>query len=1131
MKQLIIKIVNALLMISIIAVTIPNNSLYAVTDELEKKQQAIVEIANTYLAEGENIQYNQTWREIGTSPERATTEDPAFLDCSSFVYSVYKQALNITLPASSTATMMSIAKQNQTNKNYIPVYVETDTSQDISGISEKNLKPGDLIVYRKASAGHVMLYVGNGMIIHSTGSDSKWESNGSIRKMRLTELTEQGSSRYLLSKNSDGTYEKKKIAIIRVLGKYSGTLNNATLTRLEMPGVLIEKVSNPANKHTVRLGQEIEYKIKITNNSSVTYNQFNVTDTIGNYMSYVQNSINYTGNVNGSSVVWNIQTLVPNQTITLSYKVKVGTDTSSIGKEIKTSAKIGNIESNTITNIIGYGLNEYEKESIIETANKYIEKGEYVKYVLASGCTDNDIQKSPEDLNSNNIASLSIMGLVRAVYHNALGIDLNLTTTQQVVDEIFEEYNVDDYTFKLKAKSSNQSIRNMLVADFCGAKNSWGGNGLLDEHVPSLYERNLEVGDVLLYRYTYTNNGTTSESGSACIYLGPQRMIRLTSTGIKLEEGDEVTSRIEAIFKYKKFALLRPTLNYKPNLSEESKTRIGNMTREQKQALECNIEKLKADTSIKSSNEFAEQVYSKTFNTSTNTIISNSSSVNEKYLQIGDLFIVGDKISLYIGNDKIINYANSNLEEIQVSDYKKNNANYRIVRANENAKLYITENSKKLITNKISKIGKNTKATEYGNQINRIATRYYNNDIKYSISEKELDKLPENTSKIDSAGLAHNIYKQAFEIDLPSTATDYLSDASKKYRVSNITVSNIGQVSESNFEKGDIVVYKYKSGTSEAKVTFMYIGNSQQIRVSSANGVCIGSFSSMLSSIQEHKTNGDLLDVAVIRPNQIYNMNNDETMVECKVEPGTNNVWNSEVLCRKTSDNSIKYNIIVENKSNAILIDVPVSIEILNGQLSNISSTSNYYIGKDENKLIWKIPNLSANSKISIDYEVQISEDTKNTFNLISVPEIYGIRKIPYIQVVKTETISSSKYNIEGKYIKKVQPKTKVSNLKDGIISQSDKQIIDNGSVVENNDTIVKTGMIMKVDGSEYTVIVEGDIDKNGKVTINDLAKLRKGIMNTTELSEIEKLAGDMDYNEKITINDLANLRKVILNN
>ena len=150
---------------------------------------------------------------------------------------------------------------------------------------------------------------------------------------------------------------------------------------------------------------------------------------------------------------------------------------------------------------------------------------------------------------------------------------------------------------------------------------------------------------------------------------------------------------------------------------------------------------------------------------------------------------------------------------------------------------------------------------------------------------------------------------------------------------------------------------------------------------------------------------------------------------------------------------------------------------------------------------------------------------------MISVPEIYGIRKIPYIQVVKTETISSSKYNIEGKYIKKVQPKTKVSNLKDGIISQSDKQIIDNGSVVENNDTIVKTGMIMKVDGSEYTVIVEGDIDKNGKVTINDLAKLRKGIMNTTELSEIEKLAGDMDYNEKITINDLANLRKVILNN
>ena len=1131
MKQYIIKILNILLIISIIMISIPNSSSFAETEELEKKQQAIAEIANTYLAEGENIQYNQTWREIGTSPERATTEDPAFLDCSSFVYSVYKQALGIKLPASSTATMMSIAKQNQTNKNYIPVYVETDTNQDISGINEKNLQPGDLIVYRKASSGHVMLYVGNGMIIHSTGSDSKWESNGSIRKMRLTELTEQGSSRYLLAKNSDGTYEKKKIAIIRVLGKYSGNLNNATLTRLQMPGVLIEKISDPANKHTVRLGQEIEYKIRITNNSSVTYNQFNVTDTIGSYMSYVQNSINYAGSVSGSSVLWNIQTLVPNQTITLSYKVKVGTDINSIGKEIQTSAKVGNIESNVITNIIGYGLSKDEKESIIETANKYVEKKEYVSYVLASGCTDSDIQKLPEDLNSNNTASLSIMGLVKALYHNALGIDLDFSTTQQVVDEIFEEYNVDDYTFKLKEKSSNQSIRNMLVSNFCGAKNSWGGNGLLDEHVPALYEKNLEVGDILLYRYTYTNNGTTSESGSACIYLGPQRMIRLTSTGIILEEGEEVSSRIEAIFKYKRFALLRPTLNYKPNLSTESKTRIGNMSREQKQALECNIENLKSNTSIKSSNEFAEQVYSKTFNADTNTIANNSNSANEKYLQIGDLFVSGNKINMYIGNGKIMNYANGKLEEIQVSDYKKNNTNYRIIRANENAKLYITENSKNLITNKISKIEKNTKATEYGNQINRIATRYYNNDIKYSISEKELDKLPESTSKIDSAGLVHNIYKQAFEIDLPSTATDYLSDANKKYRVSSINVSNISQVSESNFEKGDIVVYKYKSGTAEGKVTFMYIGNSQQIRVSSANGVGIGSFSSMLSSIQEHKTDGNLLDVAVIRPNQIYNMNKDETMVECKIEPGVNNVWNSEVLVRKTSDRTIKYNIIVENKSNVSLIDVPVTIEIPNEQVSNISSTSNYYVGKNGNKLTWKIANLSPNGKMNIDYEVNFNGNVKNTFNLINIPEIYGIRKTPYVQVIKTEGISSSKYNIEGKYIKKVQPKTKVSNLKEEIITESDKQILDNGSVIENNDTIVKTGMIVKVDNSEYTVIVEGDIDKNGKITINDLAKLRKGVMNTADLSEIEKLAGDMDYNDKITINDLANLRKVILNN
>ena len=639
----------------------------------------------------------------------------------------------------------------------------------------------------------------------------------------------------------------------------------------------------------------------------------------------------------------------------------------------------------------------------------------------------------------------------------------------------------------------------------------------------------------MLYRYNMTtSDGVTSEYGSVCMYLGPQKIIRLTGDGVVLEEGEVVTKRIEAIFKYQKFAILRPALVYDAkSLSAESVQRKGNLLREQKEALEYNVEDLMSNsTNIKSETEFAKQIYSKAFNVDISTITSKTDTINEKYLQIGDIFINGDKINLYVGNNKLIDYSSGSLINILLSDYKNNVSSYKIVRPSNHITLNITDKSKQLITRKISDIGKNTKTTEYGNEINRIANRYYNNSITYSIDEKELDKLPENTLKIDSAGLAHNIYKQAFEIDLPSTATEYLSDENKKYRVSDINVSNIGGVAEANFEKGDIIVYKYKSGTSEGKVTFMYIGNNQQIRVSSANGVNISSFSSMLSSIQEHKNNGNLLDVAVIRPNQIYSMNKDESLLEYNIQPGEDNLWNSEKLKKETTSGiNIKYNITVENKSNVNMLNVPVEIQVQEQLVTNIVSNSPYYIKKEGNKVTWNIGTLSAKDKVTIDYEIQInSTNDIRDFKITNIPNIHGIGKLPYIQNIKIGNVDSDKYAIEGRYIKKVESNTKISQLNEGLITKYNTQIIDSGTTIEDNNSLVKTGMILKANNLEYTIIVDGDIDKNGKVTLNDLALLRKTVLKTKELSEIEEIAADMDYNNKITLNDLAKMRKYILN-
>lgn len=100
-------------------------------------------------------------------------------------------------------------------------------------------------------------------------------------------------------------------------------------------------------------------------------------------------------------------------------------------------------------------------------------------------------------------------------------------------------------------------------------------------------------------------------------------------------------------------------------------------------------------------------------------------------------------------------------------------------------------------------------------------------------------------------------------------------------------------------------------------------------------------------------------------------------------------------------------------------------------------------------------------------------------------------------KVEDIKKINSNIYTIDSSNnIKGIQGNTILSEFVNNITTNGTYEIYENGSIVENSNTIVKTGMTVRIDNSEYTIIVEGDIDKNGKVTINDLAKLRKVILN-----------------------------------
>lgn len=126
--------------------------------------------------------------------------------------------------------------------------------------------------------------------------------------------------------------------------------------------------------------------------------------------------------------------------------------------------------------------------------------------------------------------------------------------------------------------------------------------------------------------------------------------------------------------------------------------------------------------------------------------------------------------------------------------------------------------------------------------------------------------------------------------------------------------------------------------------------------------------------------------------------------------------------------------------------------------------------------------------------------------------------------------ISSDLYEILDGHIAYVLPNTSVAEFKSHITSNRTLHVLENGAE-QAESSIIKTGMSVTVENEDarYDIIVIGDIDRDGKADIVDLAKMKLHLIDKNILSGIDYRAGDVDRDRHITINDLAVLKLYII--
>jgi len=142
------------------------------------------------------------------------------------------------------------------------------------------------------------------------------------------------------------------------------------------------------------------------------------------------------------------------------------------------------------------------------------------------------------------------------------------------------------------------------------------------------------------------------------------------------------------------------------------------------------------------------------------------------------------------------------------------------------------------------------------------------------------------------------------------------------------------------------------------------------------------------------------------------------------------------------------------------------------------------------------------------------------------------------IDIIKEQTsipeepdkIVSDKYRIEEGYIERILPKTTVAEFKQNVTTNQEIIFTDETGNKLNENDIIATGTKLKVGSTlQYTLIVIGDIDKDGEITINDLAEGKMHLIDYKLLTGIKAKAADVDDDGEIIINDVAQIKLILI--
>ncbi len=512
------------------------------------EMEAVVVTAQSYLARGSRIQYDDTrfspgdaiprvyrWQHSEKTPEEYTEQFYGYTNCAAFVHDVYLEALGYDVIHYTTASFIQ-SSQDITPFRYYPDGTETEERKaELEQQYRDTLQPGDILIIRYGGAskgnGHAMMYVGPETlatmqteptkegeeekpvqdIIHSSGSNynyadmsEKFEQNGSIRTMSVDDLFNPEKGVYV--------FNCVAFSIVRPLNVWQNGVPEKTQNRVNnLQGVVAEKLCSHTVGMTVNPGDEMTFTFSLQNTNK-TVVTLDVTDRAPAHTTYVAGA----DTVEDGTLKWTV-TVPAGETETVSYTVRVNEDTP-YGEYIHgEDGTVGGVDTDCPRVYVAKTLSREEQQKII---------------TAATALQDSDLEGMP---------------LANAIYAQALGTTDLLPDAFETVDgDVFTDYYGSLTHYML---TDNGYYSDMVVPTMYGGRYIAQLDARWDDQRTRLpYPRDLMVGDLILI-------AENADASMRSLYLC------LGDTVLELYGGftRDTASVTDNLLAYSRFAVLRPS--------------------------------------------------------------------------------------------------------------------------------------------------------------------------------------------------------------------------------------------------------------------------------------------------------------------------------------------------------------------------------------------------------------------------------------------------------------------------------------------------------------------------------------------------------------------------------------------